>query len=259
MRLHRSMFSCSLRAAAVAGLLIPAGLAMANPIGFMSSHAGTPTPSSGGGGYSPRVNPLRGVSPGDTASMGLFMFDANFNFAPVNTGGDALVTRGANASLGGNNNGSSNVTGFWDEVVLGNTVVIRAAFGTASGEPLLPMGSQVPTPGGGSAPAAFWTWRFGGLDPVNFMDHVTQVRLIRATVSFSADRGQSYFSTISHTTSIPNRNNWNPASDDGLIVSNIGDGMNYVMLQYEIEVVPTPGPIALMAGGLFALAARRRR
>lgn len=258
MRSHRSMFSCALRAAAVAGLLIPAGFAAANPIGFMSPFSGTPA-GDPGGGYSPRVNPLRGVQPNDTASMGLFMFDANFNFAPVNSGSDVLAMRGASTGLGTNNNGSSTVNGFWDEVVLGNTVVIRATFGTANGEPLMPMGSQVPTPGGGSAPAVFWTWRFGGLDPVNFMDHVTQVRLIRATVSFSADRGQTYYSTISHTTSIPNRNNWNPASDEGLIVSNIGDGMNHVLLQYEIEVVPSPGPIALIAGGLLTITARRRR
>ncbi|MBS0195484.1 MAG: hypothetical protein JSR77_01875 [Planctomycetes bacterium] len=211
-------------------------------------------------GYGPRVTPLRGVNPNDRVSVGLVMYDSSLNPVSVNSGGDALVQRSVGSTdLGTNRNGSGHIQAFWDELIVNNAVVIRCAISTTNGEALVPATATVPRPGGGSSPASFWSWRFGTSDPVNYQSYVTNVLLRRASISFSSDGGQSYSNTITHTTTIPNRANWNPGVDDGELLASVGDGTNYVLLQYEIEVTPTPGTLALLAGGMFSIGRRGRR
>ncbi len=248
--------------AAVGGLLFAAPLTHADPVGRLSPYAPRPTEAepTGEGGYSPRVTPFRAVMPNETASTGLFMYDSALNVQSINTGGEVSILRGpSGGDLGTNRNGSGNITATWDEVVVGTNHYIRCAVTTTNGEAFIPAGTTMTTPQGGTQPAAFWSWRFGTVDPVNFQSWVTQVRLTRAQISFSQDRGQSFFSTFNHTSTIPNRNNWNPSSDDGELLASVGDGTNYILLQYTIEVTPTPGTLALLSGGLFTMSRRRRR
>jgi len=226
-----------------------------NPVGGDGGGGG-----SANGGYDPRSNPLRGVAINDRATVSLLMYDANLNFTSVNTGGESLVPRNTGPVDGGaNRNGTGRVRFFWDEVVVNNRTVIRCTMSTSNGEAFVPENSQVPTPGGGSAPAVYWSWHFGSVDPVNFQSFITNVTLSRATISFSNDGGQSYFSTVTHTNTIPSRANWNPGVDNGQLLNTVGDGTNSVLLQYEVTYVPSAGSIALLSGGLLAIFGRRRR
>jgi hypothetical protein len=188
------------------------------------------------------------------------MYDSALNRQSINTGGEAPVVRTVSStSIGNNRNGVGTVNAYWDEIVSGSNQYIRCVLSTSNGEAFIPAGSTVTTQAGGTQPAAFWSWQFGTVDGVDFASYVDQVRLTRASISFSADRGQSFFSTFTHTSTIPNRNNWIPGSDDGELLASVGDGTNYIMLQYTIEVTPSPGSLALLSGGLLTVTRRRRR
>lgn len=198
---------------------------------------------------------------GDNASVGLFMYDTTLaRSQSINSLGDIAIRRGNTPiDIGANRNGSGRIRALWDEVVVGNGVQIRCAISTSNNEPLVPATSTIPLPGGGTTPAAFWSWHFGSLDPVNFQAFVTSVSLTRASVSFSSDGGQSFTSNINITNTIPNRANWNPGADGGQLLTSVGDGTNYVLLQYEINIIPTPGAIALVCSGLWTMVHRKRR
>jgi hypothetical protein len=264
-----------LRANVVAILVGIAGttVAMADPMGMAATGAATapskqafagdvgyitPTPSDPG--YGPRVNPLRGVFPNDRVSMTLTLYDAQLNSSTVNTSGDFRVQRSIGAVDGGSNrNGTGRVMFTWDEIVSGTRTYIRATIGTSNNEPLMPATSRVPLPGGGTSPAAYWSWHFGTIDPVNYQTYITGVTLVRSSISMSSDGGQSYFSTLTTTSGIANSSDWRPGSDPGQLMTSIGDGTNFVLLQYEVNYVPNTGSVALLGAGVMTMLGNRRR
>jgi hypothetical protein len=243
-------------------LALVAGGALADPIGMGISHAdmGRIDPDHPLGVYGPRANPQRGVSPNDRASMVLTMYDADLNFTTVNTTGEVNILRGGTATPSGfNRNGQGLILFTWEEVVVSSSrTIIRATIATSNGEALVPATAQVARPGGITAPAVYWSWRIGAIDPINFRSDITRVQLNRASISFSSDRGASYFATTVHTNTIPTRGDWRPGFDSGELLTSVGDGTNMVMLQYEVSYVPTPGALAILGAGL-TVATRRRR
>ena len=246
--------------------------AFAEPIGSWANKAvpialPEPPPSGvgpsddGSGGYGPRVNPTRGVMPNDRVTMTLITYDGQLtNSTSINSLGDFRVQRSVGSVDGGaNRNGTGRVTFSWDETVSGTRTFIRAIIRTSNNEPFFPATSTVPLPGGGTAPAAFWTWHFGTIDPVNYQTNVTGVRLVRSSISLSSDNGQSYSSTMTTTSGISNAADWRPGSDPGQMMTNIGDGTNFVLLQYEVTYVPGAGSAALLGAGVMSMFGRRRR
>jgi hypothetical protein len=249
----------------IAALTFLAGTqaSFAGPIGSAGDRAGASNESSGPGfafsGYDSRANPVRGVNANDRVSMTLIQYDANANPAFVNSDGEVRVPRGAGITDGGQNrNGTGRLQMSWDETVSGSRTFIRATISTSNREPLVPASATVPLPGG-PAPAVLWSWHFGVVDGVNYFDFISGVRLIRSQISFSTDNGQSYFNTIVTTSSIPNSDRWMPGSDAGQILSSVGDGTNYIFLQYEVSYIPGPASVALIGGGVITMLSGRRR
>jgi hypothetical protein len=248
----------------LAGCLV--GTAHAAPIGIPGQGSSLPAPLSfdgshdSGGGYTPRVNPTRGVVPFDRSSLSLTMFDQNFNSMTVNSLGDWNCIRGSSLIDGGaNRNGTGRILFSWDETVSGTRTFIRATIRSSNAEALFPTSSVITFPGGGTSPAAFWSWQFGITDPVDFQSNITQVTLLRSSVSLSRNGGQSYSSTMTTTPSIPHAADWRPGFDPGQLMTAFGDGTNFILLQYEVAYVPPPGSVVLVAAGLAAIGGRRRR
>jgi len=199
--------------------------------------------------------------PNDRVSVTLLTYDAPLsNSVSVNSLGNVRVQRSIGTVDGGaNRNGTGRITFSWDETVSGTRTFIRAIIRSSNNEPFFPANSTVPTAGGGTVPAAFWTWNFGTIDPVNYQTNVTGVRLVRSSISLSADNGQSYSSTMTTTSGISNAADWRPGSDPGQLMTAIGDGTNFVLLQYEVTYVPGAGSAALLGAGLLSMFGRRRR
>jgi hypothetical protein len=199
------------------------------------------------------ATPVRGVMTGDSASMSLVMMSGGSTTPQsVNLLGDGLIVRGnIFTDLGANRNGGGHIQALWEETVGGDQVYITAIFRTSDGSQFMPATAQV-----NGQPATFWTWHLGLADPINFQNWVTNVSVTSAHAFFSADGGQSFTSSMDIASILPN--NWNPGSDHGIQLSTIGDGTNFLMLQYGIHVIPAPTGLGAMAGaGLLAL--RRRR
>ncbi len=245
-----------------AAMAILAGGALADPIGMGISQTplGQIDPDHPLGVYGPRANPTRGVNPNDRASMALLMYDADLNFTTVNTTGEVNILRGGTATPSGiNRNGQGLILFTWDEAVISSSrTIIRATIATSNGEALVPATARVARAGGITAPAVYWSWRMGVVDPINFRSDITRVQLNRASISFSSDGGASYFNTSSHTNTIPTRGDWRPGFDGGELLTSVGDGTNFIMLQYEVSYVPTPGALALLGAGLTVVTRRRR-
>jgi len=275
-----TMLTYTPAAKTIALALCAAGPAFAEPIGMLSRPYNSadqskvqafggalPLPQpidgggGGGGGYDPRVNPTRGVNPFDRVTMSLLMYDIDLNFVPVNAGGEVSTLRGNAFTDGGaNRNGTGRVRFQWDEVVISSTrTVIRAFISSTNNQPLVPASAVVPRAGGGTSPALYWTWHFGSIDPVNYMSNITRVTLRRASMSQSTDGGINYFTTTTTTSNIATANDWRPGVDNGSFMNTVGDGTNFVLLQYEVEYIPNAGTIALLGGGLASLTSRRRR
>lgn len=271
----RSQGSQSVRALTCTVVMITAsGWALAEPIGTAWPNRGNVSHTTfdgsspgddggGGGGYGPRANPLRGVNPNDRVTMSLLMYDSNLNFLPVNTGGQTLVTRGGTSTDGGANRNSvqtpqGRVNLFWDEIVTSGRTFIRATLSSSNGEALIPESAVIPQVGGGVLPAVYWSWNFGSIDPVNYLPDIANVSMIRSSISFSNDGGQSFFSTINHTNTITTRGNWNPGFDNGQLLNSVGDGTNHILLSYEVQYIPNAGSVALLGAGLLTMSRRRR-
>jgi hypothetical protein len=238
-----------------AAILLVAALgtsAMADIVPFNATPL-TDDNSQSGGGYNGRTDaPTRGVVAGDSASMSLVMMDSALHSISVNTPGEVSVTRGNTfADLGANRNGGGHILGVWDEIVQGNSVYVDAIFKTADGSQFVPFNASV-----NGQPVFFWAWHFGTTNPVNFQSWVTNVTLTSAHVYFSSNGGQSFttssdlYNNMSH--------NWNPGMDVGLMQNSIGDGTNFMLLQYQITIVPAPAGLAVLAGASL-LGFRRRR
>jgi hypothetical protein len=205
-----------------------------------------PTP-----GYGGRVG-TPGVRANDTASMSLMMFDSQDRSASVNMGGEFSVTRGPSfTNIGANRNGGGNVLSSWDEVVQGSTVYVNAMFKTSDGSMFMPATARV-----NGSPAFFWTWHFGVTDPVNYQPWVTQVQLLSARIYFS-DNGGASFNSFSNISGLGG--SFLTGRDSGNYLASIGDGTNFILLQYQISVVPAPAGLGVLAGAGLMAARRRRR
>jgi hypothetical protein len=224
-----------------------AALAGPVPVGF----PGEEPPS--GGGYNPRTPPMRGVVANDIASIGLKMYDGANNAVSVNLNGEVSVPRGPSfTNIGANRNGGGQIQASWDEVVQNNVVYINTIIRSSDGAQFMPPTAMV----NGQA-AFFWNWRFGMSNNVDFYNYVTNVTVVSARAYFSDNGGLSFFG-FNNIAGGLNSSNWNPGCDPGQLLASIGDGTNFVFLQYQILIVPAPaGAGALAAFGLFA--ARRRR
>ena len=194
--------------------------------------------------YQPQVQTVTvgGVMPNDTASMSLWMIDASDNSVSINMGGEFSVTRGpVFTNIGTNRNGGGQIQASWDEVVQGNNVFINVIFRTSDGSMFMP-----PTATVNGQPAFFWTWHFGVADPVNYQPWVDSVNLLSARIFFSDNGGQSFnsFSNISGLGS-----SFMSGMDGGNYLASIGDGTNYIMLQYQIQPVPAPAGVGAVTPG----------
>jgi hypothetical protein len=193
-----------------------------------------------------------GVVQGDSASMSLVMIDANDNSVTVNMGGEFSVTRGPTfTNIGANRNGGGNLLASWDEVIQGSNVFINAVIRTSDGSMFMP-----PTATVNGQPAFFWTWHFGTANPVNFQPWVTSVNLMSARIFFS-DNGGASFNSFSNISGLGG--SFLQGRDNGNYLASIGDGTNYIMLQYQIQPVPAPAGVGAVMGGVLLLARRRRR
>jgi hypothetical protein len=87
---------------------------------------------------------------------------------------------------------------------------------------------------------------------------VQRVDLVSATALFSRTWGQSYFGAQTFTAFLPS--DFQPGIDSGNFQASIGDGMNAVLIRYEIDVtVPSQGTIGLIAAAALPTLRRRRR
>ncbi len=206
------------------------------------------------GGFSPRTGGNRGVVPSDRISIGLTKRDAFGNSAAINSQGTPLVTRGGTfTNIGTNTNGTGQVQASWDEVGSSSRTFVNVVVKTSNGEQFMPVTSRV-----GANPAFFWSWSMGVADPVNYESYVTSVQLVSAYIWFSADGGQSFFSRTNITSTLPQ--SFLPGRDPGQLLTSIGDGTNYILLQYETNVtIPAPVTLTPLAGAGLALLGRRRR
>lgn len=229
--------------------------------GNMSGTAGTTNGTAFNlGGFTTRDDIGGSVNYDDPASFSLAMFGSNGTKRYINTGGAGSSVKIATGftSIGENFNGQmingsrGTILASWDEQVLVNKNVVTVLFKTSDGQDIMPSGVTI----GGEA-YDFWTWNIGVVDPINFQSQDGKVPLFAATVSLSNDSGSSFYSTKSifnKSVSSP----WN-GKDAGVTQIDVGAGVNYIRVRYEIGQVPAPGAAVLMGMGVFAAARRRRR
>lgn len=189
----------------------------------------------------------------DTASSGLMMFADQSNFRFINSGGDASVRRAVGfVPTGATASGSDIVVSRWNEFPGSSSNKIQVIWATQNGTDLLPSGQMV-----NGRPAAFLGWRFGATDPANFNRTVMRVDLFSVKVLASNDRGQS-FDVYDFTNFFVNP--WN-GRDVGLVLPLAGQGVNFLIAEYEyrVQFTPTPGTALPLLAGMGLLARRRRR
>jgi hypothetical protein len=244
---------------AIAGLALPLS-AHADIMGgsFDGSASGAASSSSRGGfggGFDARGG-YPSVVGNDTAAFGLKMYGSLGSVVHINSGGNVSRVRSvAPASIGENRNGQLNngsrgeVLAAWDEFIGATTNTVRAIIKTSDGQEIMPFGVT-----SGNESFNFWTWNFGVGDAVTFREGVPSAAIFAATYSFSRDGGLTFFTTRNM---LPNLDNPWPGTDDGTLQIEVGSGVNYILLSYQIAQVPAPGALAL--GGLAVLGAARRR
>lgn len=200
------------------------------------------------------------VKSDDPASFSLPMYGSDGTKLYINTlgaGATVKINEGFK-SIGENRNGQlingsrGNIMVSWDEQVLTNKNVVTVLYMTSDGQDILPSGVMV-----GNETFDFWTWNVGVIDPINFQSQDGKVPLFAATVSLSRDGGDSFYSSKSifnKSVSSP----WN-GKDGGVTQIDVGQGVNFIRLRYEVGQVPGPGTGALLGLGVLAAARRRRR
>ncbi|MFO0835940.1 MAG: hypothetical protein U0638_13295 [Phycisphaerales bacterium] len=204
--------------------------------------------------------PYDSVKTDDPASFSLPMYGSNGSKVYINTDGAAASVK-VNAgwtSIGGNRNGQllngsrGNILVSWDEQVLSTKNVVTVLFKSSDGQDIMPSGVMI-----GNETFDFWTWNVGVIDPINFATGDGKIPLFAATVSLSRDSGDSFYSTKS----ILNKSVSSPwgGKDGGVTQIEVGQGVNYIRLRYDIGQVPGPGAGVLMGMGVLAAARRRRR
>lgn len=192
------------------------------------------------------------VGPNAEVSLSLKMFgggDSDY----INANENVIVHRGdlEFTSLGANVNGEGEILAQWQEYPGEILNTIQVIWKTSNGEDVLPDGSMV-----GDGDASFLGWVVGESLPVTFGAWVDldTVEIVNANIGFSSDGGDSFdFFNIANTLSDP----WD-GTDVGSALPFVGNGINFIVAQYQYDFVPAPGAagLLLLAGGF---AARRRR
>lgn len=196
----------------------------------------------------------------DPASFSLPMFGSNGSKVYINTGGAASTVKigtGFN-SIGENRNGQlingsrGNILVAWDEQVLATKNIVTVLYMTSDGQDIMPSGVSI-----GNETFDFWTWNVGLIDPINFDSPDGKAPLYAATVSLSRDSGASFYSTKS----IFNKSVTDPwnGKDAGVTQIDVGQGVNFIRLRYDIGQVPAPSAGVVFGMGVLAVARRRRR
>jgi len=253
---------------ALAGLTMLAPAALAGGVNIESGSVGQNTDATGIsgvgsvdlGGFTTRDGIGGSVKGEDVASFSIPMYGSNGSKVFVNTGGSGASVKVNTGwtSIGENRNGQlingsrGDVMVSWDEQVLASKNVVTVLYMTSDGQDLMPSGVMI-----GNETFDFWTWNVGVIDPINFQSADGKIPLFAATVSLSRDGGDSFYSSKS----ILNKSVSSPwgGKDGGVTQIEIGQGVNYIRLRYEIGQVPGPGTGALMGMGVLAAARRRRR
>ncbi|MFZ4574292.1 MAG: hypothetical protein ACOYN0_07825 [Phycisphaerales bacterium] len=203
-------------------------------------------------GYDDRTPGQRGVRTGDLASFSINVTTLDNNNYFANLGGDTAVVRGSTyRSVGAHRFGAGEVRAQWDEVVNSGRTYVSLSFRTSNAAPFVPGGASV-----NGSEVVGWNWRFGLTDPVDYQPNVVSVLLRSATAFYSANDGQSFFSAQT-LGGLPA--DFMPGSDPGTPLVANGNGANYVLIRYEIDVtIPAPGALGLLAGTAVAMRRRRR-
>lgn len=211
-------------------------------------------------GFTTRDDLGGSVKTDDPASFSLPMYGSNGSKVYINTGGASASVKinTGFTSIGENRNGQlingsrGNILVSWDEQVLTNKNVVTVLYMTSDGQDIMPSGVMI-----GNETFDFWTWNVGVVDPINFQSQDGKVPLYAATVSLSRDSGDSFYSTKS----IFNKSVSSPwgGKDGGVTQIEVGQGVNYIRLRYEVGQVPGPSTGVLMGMGVLAAARRRRR
>lgn len=147
----------------------------------------------------------------------------------------------------------SNVQAAWSEVNLPNGRFVEFTFRTDNGGQFVPFGATLD----GDAVQAY-TYEVGGDgNGIDFRHWVSEVQWEELTISYSFDGGQTVFSDP--TIIDPNGGNpWDGTDDEHLGLAFPGDGVNWILASYKVNVIPAPaGLVVLLGGGAAAL--RRRR
>lgn len=233
--------------------------AMASIVNSTADYGSKDHPGAQSGGYGSRGGGA--VVPDDRANMSLFMLLANDGMPFINqSGGDneVHVLRGNTfTDIGRNANGAGRVLAKWDEMLSGGRCYINAVWMTSNGEQFMP--NSVAT---GSNPAVAWSYHFGfttgaNRNPVTFQPWITRVNMVNATIFLSSNQGSTFHTQTDITNTLPS--NWIGGGDDGELISNIGDGTNFMLIRYEIEPIPAPTGLALAGVAGAVLTGRRKR
>lgn len=238
---------------------VSVGFAGVVPLGTPTAHslnqiADWTPPGGGGGGFGERTPGSRGVALNDVASMSIQMTALNGAQANMNGGGQVLVTRGlAFTDIGIHRSSPARVLASWDEVVSAGRTFISVIFKTDNGSHLVPVTSNIDGVGIFS-----WNWDFGTVDPVDYSPGVSAVSLLSARAYFSRNGGTSFFANTNIAPGLPS--SFMPGVDSGTPLLTAGDGTNYVLIRYEIDVtIPTPATAFALVSGISMIGLRRRR
>lgn len=194
----------------------------------------------------------KGIAANEKASFAVVGYAGSLTQGFVNSNGHVLVQNGTGfQAIGTTASGNDVIEVKWDEVALPTGNFIDVIFRTRNGSDIVPYGTQL-----AGQPTAFWGWNVGSSDQIDFAGWVTEFKLIRATWSYSLNRGNSFIPGGNHTS----RQNspWNGFDPGDLLDGQfVGAGINAFQIRYQLELIPTPGALAVL--GIAGLATRRRR
>ncbi len=230
-----------------------AGVAPMGPPVVTSFDSAMEMYGSDSGDFGERTPGARGVMTNDTLSMALNMTAISGAQAFLNGGGQFIVSRGPGfTDIGAHRGTGARVQASWDEVVSGGQTFISVIYKTSTGGHLVPNTSNIDGSGINT-----WNWSVGVLDPIHFQEGVSSVQLVSARAFFSRNAGTSFFGNINILPNLPG--DFNPGLDSGLPLLSAGDGTNYVLIRYQIDVtIPAPASGVALASGLVLLTRRRR-
>lgn len=203
--------------------------------------------------FGDRTPGTRGVLAGDVVSVALQATALNGVTVFANGVGDAPVIRGNTfVDIGAHRFGTGRIQARWDELINSGRTYLQLVIRTSDQSAFFPANANID-----GFQLATWNWRVGLIDPIDYEPQVQSVQLLNATALFSRTWGQSYFGAQNFTAFLSS--DFQPGVDFGSFQASIGDGMNSVLIRYEVDItVPSQGTIGVLAAALTALTRRRR-